>query len=268
MNNIPPNIPVSSSLYNLAISDKTEIIDKDIYVTPEVSLIHDTLNTSELNKGKSQVLINIINTNKSEKSLDFVKNIDEIKKIVNEIISESYPELKKANFDFKTLNDDSFYFQSNFKPVSILKKHFDYTVMVNPDVFEKDCPKEAVKAILAHELSHTLDYESKGNIGVLKIGLKMLSPKKRDEYEHRTDLTAISRGYGNGLIEYRNWVYKNIRQESVIQKKKTYYQPEEIKAIQFAFDKAESMGRKDELLAKWLDNPPIGIERINNGSIL
>ncbi|MEK7432895.1 MAG: hypothetical protein AABZ74_07170 [Cyanobacteriota bacterium] len=252
MNDIPTDIPANTSIYINVINNKT-------------------INTKRmpLKKLISYNYQEKINNNIIPMQIDnsiFVKNIDEIKKMVNEIIVESYPKLKKANISFKTLKDDSFYFQSTFDFMSILKKNFDYIIMVNTNLFEKNCSKEAVKAILAHELSHTLDYELKGNMGVLKIGLKMLFDDSRDKYEHKTDLKAISKGYGNGLIEYRNWIYKNIPEKSIAEKKKTYYQPEEIEAIKSAFDKAEKVGKKNKLLSKWLKCPPIGIEKINYDS--
>ena len=35
-----------------------------------------------------------------------------------------------------------------------------------------------------------------------------IDEKSREKYERRTDLKAIKKGYGEGLIAFRKWVYK------------------------------------------------------------
>ena len=42
---------------------------------------------------------------------------------------------------------------------------------------------------------------------------------------------AIARGYGEGLIKYREWLYKNISAKALIAKKRDYFTPEEIEIL-------------------------------------
>lgn len=184
-----------------------------------------------------------------------VASMEDVQAMLKEVISESFPELNQASLSLAPLHDDAVFFQSNFKPLSLLKRHKEYIIQVNPELFQRKLPREAAKAILAHELSHTLDFKSGGLPGVLGVGLKLLTHPEC--YEHRTDLQAISRGYGKGLIAYRQWIYTQIPAKDLAKKQATYYQPHEIQSLIRTLDQARLQGLETELVQAWLQHPPL-----------
>ena len=49
-------------------------------------------------------------------------------------------------------------------------------------------------------------------------------------YERETDLFALERGCGEGLIAFRTWLYAQLDDEAIAEKQRDYYTPEEIEA--------------------------------------
>src|SRR5436305_9151908 len=106
-----------------------------------------------------------------------------------------------------------------------------YFADVNPAVFQEQAPSDGVCAILAHELVHIVSL-SHGN-RIRRFGLaRLLSKRQTAKFERRADLEAIHRGYGDGLRSYRKWVYVHVSPDKLPQKRRTYFSPEEIGAIQ------------------------------------
>ena len=79
---------------------------------------------------------------------------------------------------------------------------------LNIKLYECSPSKSALISIMAHELKHLLDYKKSGFFKVSKLGLRMLFKKSRSKYERETDLYVIKNGFSNGLIQYREWIYK------------------------------------------------------------
>jgi hypothetical protein len=64
------------------------------------------------------------------------------------------------------------------------------------------------------------------------LGLARLASKGfTARFERWADLVAIARGYGEGLKEYRRWLYQNVPARNLKEKKRDYFSPEEIDAI-------------------------------------
>jgi hypothetical protein len=147
---------------------------------------------------------------------------------VSEIIEKSFPELKNKKIEIKTFSSDSDYFQSRFTVGRFLTfRTLRYVIFVNPSVYERNAPENGIRAILAHEISHIAYYVRKNRLQLLGL-VALLGDDFTRKFERRTDLEAISRGYGLGLIAYRNWLYKNIPPKKLKAKKRNYMTPEEI----------------------------------------
>lgn len=130
-----------------------------------------------------------------------------------------------------------------------------YLVFVNPRVFERSAPGVGVRAILAHELGHVLYFKTRNRLKLLGL-VRLASKTSTQRFERWADLQAISRGYGEGLKGYRQWVYQNIPASKLGAKRLTYFSPDEIDAILF-----ESRARPD-LLAYWLKHLPLNLDQI------
>jgi hypothetical protein len=183
--------------------------------------------------------------------------IEKTSKITGEIIEKSYPELKAEKIEIKTFQSDSNYFKTQFSFSRYLKfQKLHYVIFVNPEVFRRNAPEDAIRAILAHELAHVLYYERKNRFELL--GLAGLADKSfTAKFERRADLEAIARGYGKGLKSYRSWLYENIPAKTVEAKKRDYFSPEEIDLM------LKILREKPEMIDVWRKQVPRNLRAIN-----
>lgn len=161
--------------------------------------------------------------------------LQKTQKIINEVIEKSYPELKNKRIEVKTFQSESDYFRARFSYGKYLTfQKMRYIVFVNPKVFEKNAAANGIRSIIAHELAHILYFAERNRFELL--GLASLSSKNfTQKFEHRADLEAISHGYGDGLKEYRAWLYQNIPPKNLAGKKRNYFAPEEIEKVMKLF---------------------------------
>jgi hypothetical protein len=182
--------------------------------------------------------------------------IEQTRLLVEEVVKASYPELKNADIQVQTFESAADYFRTGFSFGRFLSaKKMRYFIKVNPRVFELKAPTEGVRAIVAHELGHVFDFHRRKRIRLL--GLVGLSSKGYSaDFERRTDLQAIARGYGEGLKAYRRWLYQNIPAKKLAEKQRNYFSPEEIEAL-------ESKRRQQpELMQHWFKHPPRSLQEI------
>lgn len=174
--------------------------------------------------------------------------IQKTQKIINEVIEKSYPELKNKRIEVKTFKSESDYFRARFSYNKYLTfQKMRYIVFVNPQVFTKNAPDDGVRSILAHELAHVLYFAERDRLELLGL-VKLSSKSFTKKFEHRADLETISRGYGEGLKEYRAWLYQNIPAKNLAEKKRNYFAPEEIEKVMNLFQ------QKPEKIAEWRKN--------------
>jgi hypothetical protein len=156
--------------------------------------------------------------------------VSKTQKMANEIVDKSFPELKDKVIDVKTFSSKSDYFQSRFTFVRFLTfRELKYVIYVNPKVYERNAPENGIRSILAHEICHIAYYVRKNRFQLFGL-VALVRENFTRKFERRTDLDAISRGYGTGLIEYRKWLYENIPSKTVAAKKRNYLTPEEIES--------------------------------------
>jgi len=122
-------------------------------------------------------------------------------------------------------------------------------------VFDLQAPEDGVRAIIAHELGHVFYYK-KGNRMRLFGLIRLISKGYRSGFERWTDLQAISRGYADGLKTYRKWLYKNVPQKKLEEKRRSYFSPEEIDAIK------SRIQARPKLLTYWLKHVPRNLKEI------
>ncbi|HWN99168.1 MAG TPA: hypothetical protein VNS63_07845, partial [Blastocatellia bacterium] len=179
--------------------------------------------------------------------------------LIDQVIAASYPDLKDADIRIKAFRSRSDYFKARFGFPEYFFTRMRYLVFVNPRAFELQAPEEGVRAIIAHELAHVV-YFKKGN-RVRLLGLVRLTSKQSTaRFERWADLEAISLGYGEGLKEYRSWLYGNVPASKLADKQRNYFSPAEIDAILSASRK------RPELLEYWLKHVPLSLSQILNAS--
>lgn len=154
--------------------------------------------------------------------------IEKTQLLIQEIVEESFPELKDESIKVKSFRSEKTFFKAQFSIARYLTfRKLQTTIFINQLVYQRGAPNNGLRAILAHELSHILYFKEKNCIQLLGL-VGLANGGFNAKFERRTDLVAIERGYGEGLIEYREWLYQNVSKKSADGKKRNYFTPEEI----------------------------------------
>jgi len=150
---------------------------------------------------------------------------------MEQVRETSYAELRTADIQVRILKNESDFFRTRLRlPDFFLRRKIRYVIKVNPEVFEGQAPEEGLKAIMAHELAHVAYLKKKKRLQLLGTA-RLVSAKFAAGFERRTDLEAISRGYGEGLKAYREWLYHHVPEQKLKEKKQNYFSPAEIEAL-------------------------------------
>ena len=176
--------------------------------------------------------------------------LDRTRVLIERIRTASYPELKAAQIQVRSFESASDFFRARPRiPDFFLRKKLRYVIQVNPKACELQVPEYGVKAIMAHELSHVAYLKKRNRLRLLAM-VPFLSGGFVRDFERRADMEAISRGYGEGLKAYRQWLYQHIPQKSLAEKRRNYFSPEEINSILLRIRQCP------HLLDYWLKKPP------------
>ncbi len=180
--------------------------------------------------------------------------------LARQVREASFPELARVRFQVSDFHSQNDYFRTRFSlPRFFFLLPMRYSVQVNPRLFAEQAPALGVCAILAHELSH-LTALSRGN-RIRRFGLvRLISGRYTARFERQTDLEAIHRGYGEGLKAYRNWVYAHIAPDKVAEKKRRYFSPEEIDAIE------QRLREHPEILTYWRKHVPLDLAEVQKSA--
>jgi hypothetical protein len=177
--------------------------------------------------------------------------------LIGKILTSSYPELETTQIQARPFKSSADFFRTRPRiPDFFVKKNLRYVVLVNPRAYELKVPEDGVEAIIAHELSHIAYLKKRNRLRLLSM-VRLLSESFAANFERRTDLEAISRGYGEGLRVYRNWLYQHIPQKSLAEKRRDYLSSEEIDAILLR------IRRCPQLLDSWLKKPPRNLQEVH-----
>ncbi len=154
--------------------------------------------------------------------------------LIEEVVAESYPELRGREFKIEIFNSESTFFKTRFSFTKLLTfRRAVFIVGVNPKAFESGASKDALRAIIAHELAHADLFRTNGGFKAFGM-IGLLNARSLAKFERRADLVAIEKGYGHGLKAYREWLYKNVPKKYLAKKMRNYFSPTEIELILFA----------------------------------
>ena len=191
---------------------------------------------------------------------DYANNaLNQTRELVDQVIAASYHDLKDADIRIKAFRSRSDYFKARFGFPQYFFTRMRYLVFVNPRAFELQAPEAGVQAIIAHELAHVVYFKKRNRVWLLGL-VRLTSNQSTARFERWADLKAISLGYGEGLKEYRSWLYSNVPASKLADKQRNYFSPEEIDAILSASRK------RPELLEYWLKHVPLSLSEIPSAS--
>ncbi len=159
-------------------------------------------------------------------------SLKEFERRVQEIHKADYPELTRATVRVAEFESDDSFLQAQPARSSLFSEPLErtYEIQVNPRLFECPPTSEALSAILHHEFEHLVDYTEWSGLGIIGHGTRyVLSKRFRIEYERKTDLKTLKKGFASGLIAYREWLYPRLTPRQLEEKRETYYTPEEIR---------------------------------------
>ena len=163
---------------------------------------------------------------------------------INEVYG-TFGELQNTKIIFKSAKIST---SLNARPtiLSLLfRRRTKRTYVVRINCSEKDSiitldevPKEAVVGVIGHELCHIVDYHQKSFWGVLGRGFAYLSKKKKSRFEKEIDSVAISRGFGEGVYSWSDYLlnHSDATKKYKEFKRLIYLEPEEIKEIMKLYD--------------------------------
>ena len=161
----------------------------------------------------------------SEQVLDLFKNI----------IKTDIPQLKtfyeRGQIIYEEFEGNEYFLGTFPKLSNAFKKDPNKRkakLKVNKSVFKCAPPINGLRAILIHEAKHLLDYFTLNFTGYLKLLNSYTDNHRRAKYERSTDLYVLEKGYKNGLIEYRDWIYLRLNPKELKTKQCFYLTPKEI----------------------------------------
>lgn len=158
-------------------------------------------------------------------------SLEEFDSLLSETQKNYFPELANSKIKVSTFDSDAYFLQAQPEIKTILKKSSKRTYEVQLNLRLLACPPEtsALQAILVHELEHVKDYENWSSIKIVSHALKYATNKQfRTKYERETDLETMQKGFSQGLIGYRFWVYQWLTPKQLKIKQRYYFTPEEI----------------------------------------
>jgi hypothetical protein len=154
-----------------------------------------------------------------------------VSEMVDSVRGESYPELRGADIAIVPFHSDSVYLRTRFSvPGFLLRRKLSYLVFFNEEALRREVPPDGLRAIVAHELAHIDYFHSRRRLQLLGL-VRLASPRITARFERAADMKTVALGYGQGLIQYREWLYRNIPPSALPGKKRDYLSPDEIAAI-------------------------------------
>jgi hypothetical protein len=160
--------------------------------------------------------------------------LKEITALLDSVRAASFPQLTGVDISLHPMRSDYVYLESRFTfPSFFLARKVRYLILFNPDAIPRQVPPDGLRAIVAHELAHIDYFHRRRRIALVSL-IRLLSASFAVRFERGADLKAIALGYGPGLESYRTWLYRNVPANKIEKKKRDYFSPEEIEAIQRA----------------------------------
>ncbi len=154
----------------------------------------------------------------------------EFTELLQETIEQFFPELRDEVVSVSTFKSDAYFLQTlPVLKIPIFRGKKKYKVELNSRILECPPSKEALRAILVHELEHIQDYSGWSSIRIAQHALHYVTSNKfRASYERATDMKVLEKGLSEGLADYRYWVYRRLSPKELKRKRCYYLTPEEI----------------------------------------
>ena len=157
---------------------------------------------------------------------------DKVTSVYAQLVQSHFPKLRAINPEIYQLNSDFNFFETDIQAFykSPLKRR--YILRVSPKVFAADLSDAGFKAIMAHELQHFSDYVGMNLWQVIHLGVRynyLRDLKWIARFERNTDRAVIQKGFAPGLIEFRQWLYRQLPPKAIAQKTQLYLTPDEMK---------------------------------------
>jgi hypothetical protein len=156
---------------------------------------------------------------------------DEFSQLVKQVQSRHFPQIPLESVVVTTFEAEDYFLQAQPSVRTLIKnpEKRSYEIQLNLRLLTCSPGEEALEAILVHEFEHVMDYTQWSSAKILKHGLRYIrSDSFRARYERETDEKTLRRGLGQGLKQYREWIYQWLTPEQLETKKRFYYSPEEI----------------------------------------
>ena len=155
------------------------------------------------------------------------------------LIALSYfPELRYTHIEFRYSRERTT-MAARPIPHTVLFGRTRFRIFINNrDDFEGiilyDVPFNAQVGIIAHELEHIVDYQSRNAIGIIGVALRWMDPVRRILFEREIDRDLIIRGLGWQLYDWARYsmYYSERATEEYKQfKRDNYKNPQEIRHL-------------------------------------
>ena len=173
-----------------------------------------------------------IDTGVAAEPVAHLRSREEVRQLVDGLVARSFPELRGLELSIEARDLGADTFRSTVNYGSLLFGPRRYVIQVNPEIFDKQMPRTAAEAILAHELCHTVDYTDRSALGMIGLGISYASPRATAAYERSIDRAAIARGYGEGLRAFRRWQTEHLPPDVLAKKQRIYLTEPEIAAVE------------------------------------
>lgn len=154
---------------------------------------------------------------------------NKIQFLVDQLLNSFFSDLKTYNIKIQTYYRHNTFFETSVDKFYLNAKNRVYILLVNKKL-EIDCPSdEALRAILVHEFIHLRDYTQSSSLELAMLAFKVHWMRSfTTAYERSIDKRSLEYNTHDGLIEYRQWLYKKISPEQIAIKKRDYLTPDEI----------------------------------------
>jgi len=151
--------------------------------------------------------------------------------IHDEMRAEKIPELDGVPTDYLA-QPGLVYFAANLDLTTIEEPPLErqYRILYGPELLDDPPSYAGLAAVLMHENKHIVDYTGMDADELSEVALWYATAEDVSEYERATDEFVLERGCGLALIEFREWLYEHVDEETLKQKMHEYYTPEEIEA--------------------------------------
>lgn len=160
-----------------------------------------------------------------------ITNLEELKDSVQCLLENEFPKIKDIHLSYREINEDNYFLGTEVDRTTLFKmrKNRLYYFEYHPKFFSAQISRRAKIAILAHELGHYEDFHSRNSLQLMARYARYFTSKKYyARVERETDVRALQRGHGDGLKEYRVWLYANIPSQDLPAKLRNYLNPDEI----------------------------------------